>query len=79
MKIVGQERVDLITEARMVSVALPVLGPMLDRRHRSALQRLMSAYRDGKQDQNAVAELFVIEGIQNELRMKLQNLSIKET
>ena len=62
----------------MISVALPVLGPMLDRRHKAALQRLLSAHRDGKVDQAAISELSVLEGIQNELKAKLINLQIKE-
>lgn len=70
------ERQRLISEARQISVALPVLGPLLDRRKLNALQRLMGDYRDGKQNQNAVAEIFVIDSIQAELRAKLENLNL---
>lgn len=74
-----QEKRDLLTEARMIQAALPVLGPMLERQHKMALQRLMAVYATGKVDTNIVAELSVITRIQSELNAKLSNLSIKET
>lgn len=74
-----QEKMQLITEARQLNVALPIIVPMLERRAKGAMQRLMSAHRDGKpSDQNAIAELYVIDSIQSELRSKIDALNFQE-
>lgn len=66
-----------IAEARQLSVSAPVLVPMLLRRKNISFQRLLAAHRDGKHpDQNAIAELFVIESIINEVNAKLADLNL---
>lgn len=68
-----------ISEARQLAVAVPILSPMLESRKRMAFQRLMSAHRDGKPvDSNAIAELYILDGLQAEIRNKLENLNYKE-
>lgn len=83
MKIVStniEVRRALVQEARQISVALPVLGPLLEQRKTSAFKRLLANYRDGKHmdQQNVISELFVIEGIINELNSKLENINLQE-
>jgi len=69
----------LISEARQLVVAVPVLGPMLERRKSMAFQRLIAAHRDGKPvDVNAVSELYIVESILSEIKSKLENLNYKE-
>lgn len=72
------EKMRLLTEARQIQAAAPLLFPMLERKRESTLQRLISTYRNGQTDLNAVAELSVIESLLAELKSKLQNLTIKE-
>lgn len=69
------ERQKLITEARQIHFASPVLMPMLERRHRAAIKKITSAFRDGVNAHNAVAELYVIESILTELQGKMQILN----
>lgn len=65
-----------IAEARQLSVAAPIIEPMLNRKKLAALQRLLGAHRDGKPvDTNAVAEIYIIEQLQNEMRSKLEALN----
>ena len=68
----------LIQEARQISVAYPVIEPLLQKRKDQALKRLLSHYRDSKHldQQNVIAELFVIEGIMVELKSKLDNVHL---
>lgn len=69
----------LIAEARQLSVAAPVIIPMLEARKLSAYQRLLSDYRDNRPvNQNNIAILFVIDSLQTEIRSKLQNLNLNK-
>lgn len=71
-----QEKQRLLTEARMIQTALPVLGPMLEARKGNALKRLLAAHRDGKLDAASVAEIAIIDSMESEIRAKLQNLTV---
>lgn len=65
-----------IAEARQLSVAAPIIEPMLNRRKLAALQRLLGCHRDGKPvDTNAIAEIYIIEQLQHEMRSKLEALN----
>ncbi len=70
----------LISEARQLHALLPVLMPLLDKRKASAFQKLLANHRDGKHSEqlNAIAELSVINGIEMEIKSKLDNLNLQE-
>lgn len=82
MKLVPRSEIieSLLVEARQLSVALPVLEPLLKKRKESAYQRLLGNYRDGKHDQQQpiIAELFVLENIVSEINSKLDNLKYEQ-
>jgi hypothetical protein len=68
-----------VSEARQLSIAAPILIPMLERRKYMAYQRLLGNHRDSRPvDHNAIAEMFVIESIQEEIRQKLENLNLNK-
>jgi len=62
-----------ISEARRFYMAAPVIVPMLEKRHKLALQRLMGKYRDGETDYiNVIAELYTLSTLLNEIRIQEQ-------
>lgn len=65
-----------IAEARQLSIAAPIILPMLERRKLMAYQKVLGAHRGAKPpDANAIAEMSVIEQIQSEIREKLESLN----
>lgn len=67
-----EEKRELQVEARVLLQAYPVLRPLLERRKQATYERLLSSYRSGEVDTNAIAELSVIEAIQHEIKTKLE-------
>lgn len=66
-----QERENLLTEARQFYIAAPILGPLLERFKKNAMDKLMGMHRDGKTEFGPiVAELAVITNIQREIASK---------
>jgi len=81
MKIVPSDAVrrqELINEARQISVAYPVLEPMLEKRIEGAMKRIISNFRNGKESAAEIAELATLDAIKNELRSKLENINLGE-
>jgi hypothetical protein len=82
MKLLPQDeemRRQLVQEARYLAVASPVLDPMLEKRKEVAFRRLLSQHRGGGPiDPNIIAELSVIDSLQNELKSKLEYLALLE-
>lgn len=80
MRVVPEDKdlvMQMVAEARQLSIAAPIVLPMLERRKHGAYQRMLAAYRAGKgADINAMAEMSVIEAIQSEIREKLENLNL---
>lgn len=67
------EREQMLTEARIVHLAAPIVLPLIERRQKEALQKLLSKYRDGRSDfTNDVAELFVLKNLTEDIRSKEQ-------
>jgi len=68
-----------IAEARQLSVAAPILLPMLERRKRMAYQSMLADYRDGRiPSHNHIATMFVIESIMSEIHSKLNDLNMSK-
>lgn len=72
MTLSQEEKQDILRESRLLIQAYPILGPMLERRKKATYQRMISSYRAGELNKDAVAELSVIEGIQDEIRTKIE-------
>lgn len=69
------EKQNLITEARMLAVAGPALAPILEKKKAIAFQKLLGLYRDGVKDNlSVVAELFVLQSLQDEIKTKIEQL-----
>lgn len=65
------ERTEMIAEARVFALASPVLLPILEKRKKEAMGRLMQAHKAGRTDTAAiVAELSAFIDIENEIRQK---------
>lgn len=66
-----EERTEAIAEARIFALAAPVLRPIIERRKRDALGRLMQAHKAGRTDTAAiVAEISAFDDIERELDQK---------
>lgn len=59
-----------MTEARLFYLASPVLGPLIERRKKGALEKLLAAHRDGKTNCPYVSELAAYCNLEMELRSK---------
>lgn len=65
------ERHDALTEARMFTLAAPVILPLLEKRKRFALGRLEQKFREGSTDFIALAaELTLLADLEREIRQK---------
>ena len=76
-----EERDNLIAEARRLAIAEPILRPMLERKRKVAMQRLIAEFRSGNlNNATIVAELATLEALEREIDAKLEyfNLQSKE-
>lgn len=75
------ERIEMISEARIFALAAPVILPLIEKRKREALGRLMQAHRSGRSDTaTLVAEITVLSEIENEITQKeLTYRALEET
>lgn len=65
------ERIEAISEARIFALAAPVILPLIERRKKDALARLMQAHRSGRSDTaTLVAELTVLSELEYEITQK---------
>jgi hypothetical protein len=67
------ERTELIAEARVFALAAPLMSPIIEKRKREALGRLLQAHKMGKTDTaTLVAEICVLTDIETEINQKEQ-------
>lgn len=65
------ERTEIIAEARIFALAAPVILPLVEKRKREALGRLMQAHKAGRSDvMTLVAEISVLTDLENEINIK---------
>lgn len=65
------EKIELLAEARVFALASPVILPIIEKRKKDALGRLLQAHRGGRTDtQTIVAELAVLADIEQEIKQK---------
>lgn len=65
------ERIEAISEARIFAIAAPLIRPLIERRKKDALARLMQAHRAGRSDTaTLVAEVTVLSEIEHEINQK---------
>lgn len=65
------EREQLLTDARIVHLAAPVILPLIERRQLQAMQKLLGKYRDGRTDFiTDIAELFVLKNLTEDIVSK---------
>ena len=68
-----EERNEMLRDARLISLAAPVVLPILEKRKRIALQKLISKHREG--DTNTltlISEITVLTDIESEIKQKVQ-------
>lgn len=67
------EYVEQVSEARIFALAAPVILPLIEKRKRDALARLMQAHRAGRADTSTlVAEITVLAELEMEINQKEQ-------
>jgi hypothetical protein len=77
--ITEHDRIESIAEARVFALAAPVILPIIEKRKRDAMGRLMQAHRMGKTDTaTVVAELCVLSDIEIEINQKEQSYRTME-
>ncbi len=65
------ERTEMIADSRMFALASPFLLPMLEKRKREALGRLVQAHKAGRTDvMTMVAEISAYTDLEMEIRQK---------
>lgn len=73
MKPYDEQTEEQLAEARIFALAAPVILPIIERRKRDALGRLMQAHKSGRTDVSAlVAELSAFADIELEIKQKEQ-------
>ena len=73
MSLTDHEKIELIAEAKVFYLSAPVILPMIERRKREALGRLMQAHKSGRTDTaTIVAELSAFTDLESEIKQKEQ-------
>lgn len=71
MTMTDHERIEMITEARMFALAAPIILPLIEKRKKFALEKLLTAHRDGRTETaTIVAELAVLADLEREINQK---------
>lgn len=74
-----QERENMLTEARTFYLAAPLILPLIERRKKYAMDRLMAKHRDGATDfLTLVSELAVLSDLEREITSKEQTYKLME-
>lgn len=74
-----EERQEMLTESRMFSLAAPVILPLLEKRRKVAMDRLMAKHKEGSTDYlTLVSELSVLNDLERDIKTKSQTYSLME-
>lgn len=67
----NEERQEMVTEARLFALAAPVVLPLIERRKKHSLDKLLAAHREGRTDTTTlVAELSVLSDLERDIKQK---------
>ena len=70
-KLTDEERQEQINDARGFAYAMPIFAPLIERRKKDALGRLLMAFRSGKTEtMTLIAEIAVLSDLETEMRQK---------
>ncbi len=65
------ERIELVSEARVFALAAPVILPIIEKKKKDALARLLQAHKMGRGDTaTIVAELCAFSDIESDIKQK---------
>lgn len=68
-----EEKQRIMTEARHIYLAAPVLMPLIEKMKKVAFDRLMAKHRDGDTKyETLVSELSVLNNLEREINVKVQ-------
>lgn len=71
MRVVHNNREEVIQEARIFAIIAPTVLPLIERRKKDANGRLLQNYRSGRMDNlTIIAELSVLTDLENEINQK---------
>lgn len=70
----NEKQVERLNELRQIAMSAPVILPMLEKRRKSAVQRLIAAYRINEELVGHAAEIAVIDEMEREVLRRCEEL-----
>lgn len=75
-----EERRELLVEARVFSIAAPVVLPLIQKRRKIATERLLAKYKEGSTDYlTLVSELSVLADLERDILSRAETYNVLET
>lgn len=74
-----EERQEMLAESRIFSLAAPVIIPLIEKKRKVAMDRLLAKHREGSTEYlTLVSELSVLNDLERDIRSKSETYKLME-